>query len=58
MILEKNNLQTVALDHRRLGLKRLAGKQILSKQNNPVPHLFTNLFYKVNWTAPKFNFML
>jgi len=24
-----------------------AGKQFFSKQNNPVAHLFTNLFYKV-----------
>ena len=44
-----------ALDHSRLGLEI----QILPKRNNrascpPTPPLF----YKVNWTAPKFNLML
>ena len=35
------------------------GKQIFPKQNNPVAQAPTPpLFYQVNWTAPKYNFML
>ena len=35
------------------------GKQILPKQNNQVVHLHhLSLFYKVNWTAPKYDVML
>ena len=35
-----------------------AWKQILSKQYNPIAHLHHLYFFKVNWTAPKYNFML